>query len=321
MENNDGQKGSHDGTPASNDNELKSKQYDLGKCPCGQSNSSSYKLVCTGIQCQQNWHVDCVGLKGLTKQGIVKLEHWLCPFCYVLPTSAMKKDPRVKPKSCNSSYQPETNVVGKILEIVHDAVRDGIASSDLCRKSDVVDIVKENTSEAIKTYADAASASQKKVLDEMSAVQASKTVVDEVTRRIDSDKIEREKRKPNVCVLGIKESVKESAQLRNEDDMEFCVEKLGIEKEDIDSCYRAGTKNPDPLYCRPLIVKMVNVETANKWTNNGKGFKTNFELDTGKFAYLNPDLCKADRTANFLAREEWRKRRNQRTRQSSSAPI
>ena len=68
------------------------EHHDLEKCPCGQSNVSSYKLVCTGSECKQQWHLDCVGLKGLPKPSILKLEHWLCPFCYVAPTSTMKKD-------------------------------------------------------------------------------------------------------------------------------------------------------------------------------------------------------------------------------------
>ena len=306
-------------------NDIEKKQNDLEKCPCGQSNQSSYKLNCTRVDCRQSWHLDCVGLKGLPKPSIVKLEHWLCPFCYVLPTTVMKKDPRVRSfnggSSLSLSHAEDGDAINQILKVVHTAVKEGISSSDLCTKSDVVDIVKENTTHAIKTYADVTATSQKKVLDEMSAIQASKSVVEEVTRKMDNDKIEREKRKSNVCVLGIKESTEDSAQLRNEQDLNVCVEQLGIKREDIDSCFRAGTKNTDPSFCRPLIIKMVNQETANKWTNNGRGLKTDHPIDSGKFAYLNADLCKADRTASFFAREEWRKRRNQRTRQTSAAPI
>ena len=309
---------------SSHSSNVEEKQHDVEKCPCGHSNRASYKLKCTKTDCGQSWHLDCVGLKGLTKVAIEKLEYWLCPFCYILPSTAITKDPRIR--SFNSSFatslsKPDEPAISQIMKVVQTAVKESIAHSDLCTKSDVMDIVKENTAEAIKTYADVTASSQKKVLDEMSAVQASKTVIEKVTRKIDSDNIEREKKKSNVCVLGIKESTADSADLRNQEDRQFCVGELGITDGDIESCYRAGPKNPDPTFCRPLIVKMVDEGTANKWTNNGRGHKTNYQLAAGKFVYLNPDLCKADRTANFLAREEWRKRRNQRTRQSSSTPI
>ena len=51
-------------------------------CPCGSS-TGEYKLDCS--QCQQFWHLDCVGLKGLTKAQINKLVGYKCPFCYVAP--------------------------------------------------------------------------------------------------------------------------------------------------------------------------------------------------------------------------------------------
>ena len=96
---------------------------------------------------------------------------------------------------------------------------------------------------------------------------------------------------------------------------------LGIEKEDIlilvlEQALRTLINHS----LDPFIVKMVDEDAANKWTNNGT-YKTNFVLEGGKVVYLNPDLSKADRTANFSAGREWRKQRNHRTRQSSSAPI
>ena len=173
---------------------------------------------------------------------------------------------------------------------------------------------------------------RKRFLDEMSAVQASKSVVEEVTRKLDNDKIEREKRKLNVCVMDIPESSKSEARHRNEDDYNFCVEKLGMDKKVIKSCYRAGKKSSDSSFCRPIIIKMANQEAVDYWTDHGRGWRTDYKLASGKFVYLNPDLCKADRTANFLARQERRKRRQpqdnnnspqeeQRQRQNSTAAI
>ena len=279
-------------------------------CLCGSDDGG---LLIECATCNQWYHVSCVALNGLDQKMVTALSNWECILCF-------------KPSFCLPDDTTLKVVEKNILKVVETAVKETIENSDLCRKSEVEKIVKENASKAIKTYSEATASSQKKVLDEMSAIQASKSVIEEVTRKLDTDKVEREKRRSNVCVLGIKESTRDSANLRNGDDYRFCVEELGIERKDIDSCFRAGIKNSDPNYCRPLIVKMVDQAAADYWTNYGRGWKTNHQLDSGKFVYLNPDLCKADRNANFLAREERRKRmienqENQRQRQSSAAPM
>ena len=62
---------------SSHSSNVEEKQHDVEKCPCGHSNRASYKLKCTKTDCGQSWHLDCVGLKGLTKVAIEKLEYWL----------------------------------------------------------------------------------------------------------------------------------------------------------------------------------------------------------------------------------------------------
>ena len=279
-------------------------------CPC---DSSEGGLLIECGSCNQWYHVKCVALNGLHKKMVAALSNWECIRCFH-PTFYRHDDL-------------------KILKAVQIAVKETIEKSDLCKKSEVESILKENTTKAVRSYSEVTAASQKKVLDEMSAVQASKSVVEEVTRKLDNDKIEREKRRLNVCVMEIPESSKTEARQRNDDDFAFCIEKLGIDKQDIDSCFRAGKKNDDTSFCRPLIIKMADQGAADYWTDDGRGWRTDHKLESGKFAYLNPDLCKADRNANFLAREERRKRIKQqqqqqqqqkpddRKRQSSGVPI
>ena len=59
---------------------------DLSKCPCDQS-KSTWKMDCS--KCHQFWHVDCLGLQGLTDKGYNKLTNYLCPFCYVAPVPTL----------------------------------------------------------------------------------------------------------------------------------------------------------------------------------------------------------------------------------------
>ena len=125
-----------------------------------------------------------------------------------------------------------------------------------------------------------------------------------MVRKLDADKVEREKRVLNVVVLNAPEPPKEaSSEQKKKEDTDFCINVLGMDNEDFQSCWRAGKVDESkPNYCRPLVVQMVDEGTVDEWTNNGKGFKT----DSGY--WINNDLCSADRRANFIARQERRKR-------------
>ena len=157
----------------------------------------------------------------------------------------------------------------------------------------------------MKSYADVARESQKKIIEEASQTQSSQVVIEKVVRKLDSDKVEREKRRRNVVIMNVPESKMASAGQKNADDLKFCRTEFGMADDEIDSCWRAGkVDNTKPDYCRPLVVKMYDDETADEWTKNGRGYKT----ETG--FWVNRDLCDADRKANFAAREERRSRLN-----------
>ena len=109
---------------------------------------------------------------------------------------------------------------------------------------------------AIKTLynADITSSNQKKVIEELSSVQATKDVVHQVHRELGVEKIEREKRKLNLCVMKVPESEKTVPKERQEDDVKLCHEALGIPKKSIENCHRAGKKDAsgDSKFNRPL---------------------------------------------------------------------
>ena len=58
------------------------------KCPCGKSNKSSWKIDCS--HCLQEWHADCLSMKGIPKSAINLMIDWLCPFCYVAPIATTR---------------------------------------------------------------------------------------------------------------------------------------------------------------------------------------------------------------------------------------
>ena len=134
-------------------------------------------------------------------------------------------------------------------------------------------------------------------------------------QKIDTDSPERSRRVCNVVIKRVEEhgSGSNDGEVRKKYDRNFVMEKLQIPAAEIISVFRAG-----PLMKkltndrgetvevrqtrRPLIVKLVDRASAEHWHRNGKG------LEKGGY-YINQDLCYADRHAGFLAREEYRKKK------------
>ena len=129
---------------------------------------------------------------------------------------------------------------------------------------------------------------------------------------MDADRVERERKKLNVCIMHVPESSKRNAKDREEADRKFCADTLKIDAEAITAVHRAGSKyGKDAEFCRPLIVKMVDEEAVDYWTLNGRGYNTGYEFTPGKYIYINKDRCKADRDAHFRTRKAMEERRKE----------
>ena len=265
---------------------------DIDYCPCKDYKEDELSLECQ--KCNKYWHVCCVGLKGLSEEMIASLENWQCQDCYKCPHS-YKAGPTCD-SNVNVMVRDELHALQPLIKVtVEDAVK-SILSKSVCSKEDVKDVV--------KSYADAAKESHKEVIQQAALTQSSKVVVENVVRKLDADKVEREKRRCNVVVLSAPEPMKDSsADQKKSEDSKFCNNVLGIPSEDIEACWRAGKIDQSkPDYRRPLIIKLKNEELVQEWTKDGRGFKTQSDH------WINRDLCAADRKANFLSREERRKR-------------
>ena len=276
-----------------------------GNCVCGVYLPDEVSIGCEG--CELYWHLSCVGLKGLTEEMASVLEHWECPKCFVCPL--------VEPEKVADTAENRTLqlLIKEELHLINPVIRSAVRCeikncipSEIYSKGDIKEMLEESNSKAVKTYAEITSSNQKKVIEELSAVQTTKEVVKEVTSQLGVESIEREKRRLNLCVMKAPESTKSVPKDRQDDDTTFCVETLGIPKEDIESCYRAGKKKEDDsTFNRPLIIKMKNQKAHTTWSDNGRGY-----LVTGTKYYINPDLCRADRDANFRVRKERQRRRD-----------
>ena len=143
---------------------------------------------------------------------------------------------------------------------------------------------------------------------------STKKVAEEVCRKLDNDNIERVRRSKNVMISGVAEINSVDSSKRREGDVNFLVNEIGMNADNIEVCFRAGKLitdsqgNPQP---RPLIVEMKSMDNAEYWHDFGKGFKVD------KY-WLNADLCKADREARFFVRRERRDRQQQQTVEPNS---
>ena len=287
-------------------NSATQKEGEVGHdyCPCKEYLSGELSVACEN--CSRYWHLCCVGLRGLTEQMVGLLENWQCQDCYQCPHSYLDKSQSVPSSSESGSIKvmvrDELKAIQPVIRVtVENAVRNMLNNS-VCSKEDVKEVV--------KSYAEVTEQSQKKAIQHAAAANSSKVVVETVVRKLDADKVEREKRRSNVVVLSAPEPSKDSSvDQKKAKDNEFCTSVLKIPSSDIEACWRAGKldeSNPD--FCRPIIIRLKEEGLVKNWTKDGKGHKT----ESGH--WINKDLCAADRKANFLAREERRKRMEKKTK-------
>ena len=272
-------------------------------CPCKEYIVDELSLECEN--CHKYWHLRCVGLSGLEETMVKLLQNWMCPNCFNCPHSYVDKSQRSSATNDCSTIsvmvRDELQAIQPVIKATIESAVKSVMSNSVCSKEDIKDVV--------KSYADVAKEAQKEVIEQAAVAQSSKTVVESVVRQLDADKVEREKRRCNVVVLNATEPNKESStEDKKKEDKEFCRNVLEIPLEDIEACWRAGKIDQSkPDYCRPLVIKMKSEQLANEWTKDGKGHKTANGL------WINKDLCAADRKANFLSREERRKRTQKKT--------
>ena len=123
----------------------------------------------------------------------------------------------------------------------------------------------------------------------------------------DADHYERNRRKRNVVVKNMRESTQKTSKLRYDSDIQMLEEVLEVDKREIITCYRAGVKRENGVP-RLLIVTLSTPDLAEQLHNYGSG--TRLENSGGnKDIWINQDLIKSDRDANYQARKIMRERR------------
>ena len=228
------------------------------KCPC----KKGYKtLMLPCKKCKTYWHASCVKLSGLKKADLNRLTDWHCPYCYKLPEAAVKE--------CT-------------LQSLDKKISDMKTNFDLKFTTTIEEVQKKSDDQA-KKWTDFFS----KEKDQDQIQQVMTTVIEKSKQKMDSDHVEREKRKQNVVLRDLKESEEATNEKIREDHLKIATRILNIEESDIEVVFRAG-KRPQPgdpppetpRGPRPLIVRLKTPQTACALHGHGRGRKFN-----------HPDMC------------------------------
>ena len=290
--------------PVSEEGSEETKSYITSsheECTCKCYIDDAMMIFCD--TCQQWYHAKCVKLGGLTKEMIEKIKDYECPFCIV---SAAKLAAPVD----HSIRLNSTSLKQTVATVVQNTLKEELASVLEVTKKDIV----AESSRNVKSYVEAVKVDIKSVIKEKPSCQ----LVKEAVRQIDADQIERVKRECNVVINHVPENIVNGKHSK-EHDCKFLQETCGFQQNEVVSCFRAGkvTKSessgagnkPHP---RPLVVRLKSKEDAMWWCDNGKGWKVEPENsgdpNNKEVYWINQDLNRADREAQFLVRQERRNR-------------
>ena len=126
------------------------------------------------------------------------------------------------------------------------------------------------------------------------------------------ENIERQKRVRNIIINNIPES-EDTEKKQSEHDAEIVANLLNIGKDKISSVCRAGIKKTAGENAQPrkLLIMLSSPELAQQLHDYGRGKPILDENNKPKY-WVNPDLIKSDRFANFNARQQRRTMQDKR---------
>ena len=125
-----------------------------------------------------------------------------------------------------------------------------------------------------------------------------KTIADNKRQTL-VDNLERQKRASNICVSNVAESINTDKNAKDKEDRGTIIDILQMKESDVKHVFRAGAVQDKP---RPLIIVLASPELARTKHDYGKGRPIRDKEGRNILYWINPDLIKADRFANYKAR-------------------
>ena len=266
-------------------------------CLCGVGpNNKSSMMQCT--ECKLWWHPACVGLEGLSNYTIKKLSAYKCPRCFTLSPEIIEKL-GIEDKSDAEPGSVKAEVQNEVKTLMPTIVKEVVAGVKAALgPSSVQQMVKEANDKISKSWADIAKTEQKKVIADV-VEKTSDSAMQKSLSRISADLTEQKTRQRNCIISNVPEGAGgNDTSLSNV----VCDLSDGIlEDGDIAYCKRLGEKKTGTN--RLILVVLKREDWAAEFHNFGRGRK----LDNN--VWVNPDLTRTEREAQFKAREKKREKR------------
>ena len=220
-------------------------------------------------------------------------------------------------ETLNTSLKKEVKdtVKENLKDVMKDAF-DGIVSTDKMKKT-FAEVVKNSQNVIQKETEKCFNKSLTSALQE-----SQQEIVAKTSARQEADLFDRERRTRNVVITYVEESTLPDTEQRKDSDKIMVTELLQMDGNNIEKCYRVGSpigsgsnKDSDRKGPRPLVIVLKTPELAKSLHKYGNGCKLSHE---GQEYWVNPDLTKAERRANYMARQKRRERRIMKTLDTDS---
>ena len=263
-------------------------------CKCGEWKKDGY-VGCHAEGCDSWWHWGCIGWTNLTDELIKALSAkemiWNCPACIMKEMTGENDN--------NGGDDVATVVKTELARLLPTIVTEVVNATTEKQTKKWSSLLKENTEENKKTIKTTMEDNHEKVV---------KTAI----MKMDSDHVEREKRKKNIVIKGVPESKKKTQREKTEEDFDFVQCLLELDEDDIWYVTRAGPQlgslPNDQRTCRPLIASLSSPELASQKHGHGRGKKWYMMSEMGdtsrdEYFYVNQDLIYSDRKADYDARQ------------------
>ena len=132
-------------------------------------------------------------------------------------------------------------------------------------------------------------------------------IVSKTLSKQDQHQFEKDRKARDVIISNIPESKSAEPLDRINEDKDWVTRICDIDKTQIIKCYRVGSSHSETGKHRLLLVTVDRPELARELHNYGDGLRV-FMAD--KVYWINPDLIRAERVANYKARQERKRRRD-----------
>jgi hypothetical protein len=180
----------------------------------------------------------------------------------------------------------------------------------------VTTVVKQTEVFAARTYASVTKKSQEEFVHKC-IEQSSSMAVEKGFQRIEDDIAEKDRRKRNIVIRNVPESIENTNDKQNKCEKGRVEKLLNIKQpSDIINVVRLGSKKDKDGnikdYPRPLLITLKTPDMAEYYHDYGMGYRT----DEGY--WINPDLSKLQREANFRAKQQRRELKKNGVSQASN---